>query len=544
MKWSLFGVAGLSAMLLATPANASPGERLRPAASPNAHATTESSQVVPAWTPAATILVTYGRLRPSSAKIGLDHRVTTHLLAALGIAGWAEVSLDLPAAIYQRGTGYDGETINASAQALGDLRVGLKGTILRTPRRGWGLGLGLDMTAPTGDPSALMGWGAVTFAPQVLVDLRLPLGMLWSTNVGYWERPELRQADEVLGDVITLRSALRMPVSMSEQFAFVVEADAAFGLAEGARHPVTLRGGIRGRLRSGMVIGLLGGGAPVQAVGVAGAQVLLSVGFAPPKRLRTEPAFERTPPANAYAWARRELQWESPKATTPTEGDLDGDGVLDVADACPHVAEDLDAVDDDDGCPDLDNDADGLWDDIDLCPLAPEVVNGYLDRDGCPDRRLAEGGGQTFKRFEPRVMLPTLHFTGDEVQLSEQAHKQLADLAELLRLNPWIESITITAYVPRHEQPGQERAWAIARAQAVAEALRTHEIDPTRLHIAEPRALPTGVPARVRLTAKIPVLRASEAGVNETTPPVHVDPAPTDDPSRPKDAVNPDDTSR
>lgn len=67
-------------------------------------------------------------------------------------------------------------------------------------------------------------------------------------------------------------------------------------------------------------------------------------------------------------------------------GDLDTDGVPDVADACLEDAEDVDGYLDDDGCPDVDNDGDGVVDADDACVDEPEDKDGFADDDGCPER--------------------------------------------------------------------------------------------------------------------------------------------------------------
>lgn len=69
----------------------------------------------------------------------------------------------------------------------------------------------------------------------------------------------------------------------------------------------------------------------------------------------------------------------------PRDADHDGDGIGDLGDGCPRVAEDRDGFADGDGCPDPDNDGDGLPDASDACPSAPEDRDGYQDADGCPD---------------------------------------------------------------------------------------------------------------------------------------------------------------
>lgn len=67
------------------------------------------------------------------------------------------------------------------------------------------------------------------------------------------------------------------------------------------------------------------------------------------------------------------------------EPDSDNDGIPDRVDGCPDQAEDLDGVEDVDGCPeakDPDRDGDGVPDKVDACPDQP----GLQQLDGCPDR--------------------------------------------------------------------------------------------------------------------------------------------------------------
>jgi len=65
--------------------------------------------------------------------------------------------------------------------------------------------------------------------------------------------------------------------------------------------------------------------------------------------------------------------------------DRDRDGVRDAEDACPDLAEDRDAFEDADGCPDPDNDRDEVPDERDGAPLVPEDRDSFQDHDGVPD---------------------------------------------------------------------------------------------------------------------------------------------------------------
>ncbi len=501
----------LAGALLSVPASvarAAPGDTVRHAASVTGHIATESSQVLPAWTPCAAVATTYLRRigGDESKPLRVDARLQSNLLVAFGIADHAQLDLSLPMILHQRGTTYEaGRFVTLPGAALGDLRVGARGTILRTPRRGFGLGVGFDVTAPTGDRSALTTLGGPTYTPSALAEYRGVRGITLAANLGYAVRPEVNLASEIGGDAVEYRLAARVPVSPREAFALFAELDGSASMVRGADSPLALRGGFRWSTRGGLVMNLWGGGAIVETLGLPTMQLGLSAGFAPVSRMRTEPAFEGNERPGAVALARahdRALLASAdagPPSAPPARDDPDGDGVLASADRCPSVPEDLDGTDDADGCPELDDDRDGLPDVVDLCPLAPEVVNGYRDLDGCPDRRLADGG-ETFDTFDPRRLLPALHFARGSAQLDATLDAQLDEVAELLRLNPWIERLQVAVYVPATKHPDADRDLADARARALRSALAARGVDAWRVETLPAKTIPEGTAERVRLT--------------------------------------------
>ncbi|MBN2341998.1 MAG: OmpA family protein [Deltaproteobacteria bacterium] len=91
------------------------------------------------------------------------------------------------------------------------------------------------------------------------------------------------------------------------------------------------------------------------------------------------------------------------------ELDRDGDGILDKDDACPDDPEDLNGIDDEDGCPENDMDGDGIKDKFDKCPLVPEDKDGDRDTDGCPEEKeyvgtASAGPSQTSDRDMDRIV--------------------------------------------------------------------------------------------------------------------------------------------
>ncbi len=80
------------------------------------------------------------------------------------------------------------------------------------------------------------------------------------------------------------------------------------------------------------------------------------------------------------------LKKKEPPPPPPKDDDPDKDGIAGAADKCPTDAEDKDAFEDEDGCPDKDNDKDGIADAApDKCLNEPEDKDGFEDEDGCPD---------------------------------------------------------------------------------------------------------------------------------------------------------------
>lgn len=491
-------------------AAAAPGVALeRRTASTSGHPSTESSQVLPKWTPSAGVAIGYEHSFSAagaalgSARADVFARTRADLLFAFGLFDWTELSVDLPLVLRQRVLA---PGLTTTATGIGDLRLGLKGTLLRTPLRGVGLGLMLDVTAPTGSVDAYTGAGAPTWAPQLLFEHRGAWGIVSAINVGYFARPDGRLHGWIVGDAVTWRAALRVPFPPRGNVALVTEAGGSLALVKGARHGVDLRIGLRGQARSGLVVGAYVGGSPVATLGSTQLGGLLSFGWAPPMRTKTTRAFDGSPRPSASAIAMRHdaiaQSHAKPAKKRLDPRDPDADGVLASADRCPRVAEDRDEFEDADGCPELDDDHDAIADAFDLCPRSPELVNGALDVDGCPDRRLADGTVVTTSVLDPATLVPELAFAGGGAELTRASEAELDALVELVRLNPWIERIELAVYVHPSSDAAADRRRADARAQAVVARFTAASVPGWRVRVQEIAAVPDGVAERVRVAVK------------------------------------------
>jgi OmpA-OmpF porin, OOP family len=118
----------------------------------------------------------------------------------------------------------------------------------------------------------------------------------------------------------------------------------------------------------------------------------------------------------------------------PTSHDRDHDGVADDEDACPDIAEDRDADQDSDGCPEEDPDADrdGVPDSEDKCPSAKETINGIDDNDGCPDT----GDPRVIYDDGKFTVLEAIHFETGQATIKEESHALLDQVAMMIKANP------------------------------------------------------------------------------------------------------------
>lgn len=489
-----------------TRVHASPMALPRRTISPEGGVVTESSQVLPKWTPAVAVSLSHESdlVRADAATTGaaaaaeLRSRTRADLGVAVGLFDWIELGVALPVVLRQR---WVDNTAGGPRTGIGDARAGLKGTILRLPRRGLGLGVSFDVTAPTGAIGSHLGLGKPSYAPQLALEFRAARAIRAAFNLGYLARPDTRALGYVAGDELTLRSALRVPLSSRHAVAFVAEIDGRVALVRGARSDVQGFLGLRGATRSGVVIAGYVSGGPGLALGSSEVGGVLSFAWAPPSRTGGAHPFDGSPRPRATALALRHdaLAAREPQAPPPVDPrDPDGDRVVASNDRCPSAAEDTDGFEDGDGCPELDDDHDGIADAFDLCPRAPEIVNGAQDADGCPDRRGTDGSVASFASLDGLVLAPVLEFENGTDELTAAGRAALDAWLELAHLNPWIERLELAIYVHATEDPATDRARALARAAALVGYCRAAGLEPWRVQIKELGAIPATHAERVR----------------------------------------------
>lgn len=163
---------------------------------------------------------------------------------------------------------------------------------------------------------------------------------------------------------------------------------------------------------------------------------------------------------------------EDGNAPDPHDGcpnkDLDGDNVLLPADLCPEIV----GVEPD-GCPPPDTDGDGLVDPSDRCPNEPETRNNFEDGDGCPDEL-----PQEVLKFTG-VIKGILFDTG-EATIRASSFPLLNDAVEVLQRYVDLR-IRVSGHTDSKGNRDRNVKLSQARAEAVREYLESHGVAASRV---------------------------------------------------------------
>lgn len=325
----------------------------------------------------------------------IDRRGMANLQLGLGLGNRVGLSLDLPMVLWQKGVSLQHIVDTSQERDLvpsgsGDLRGQVKVTVVDFEESPLGVAVLVRGSAPTGVRRSLIGeggptaevWGVLEVADGPVRSDGYTVRVAANGGVRIREKASFRGLE--LDEEFVFAGALGLrPVPEVELGA---EVYGAFGGPDVAHRSLEIAPFLKlypGRdvtLTFGGGIGLMPGLGTPDARGFIGGT--LSPSFDP--RVRDRDRDGIVDKRDACINIPEDLDGVEDYDGCP-EDDVDGDNIADEVDACPTVAEDFDGWEDTDGCPELDNDNDGFPDGEDGCPDQPETVNGYLDDDGCPD---------------------------------------------------------------------------------------------------------------------------------------------------------------
>jgi OmpA-OmpF porin, OOP family len=286
-----------------------------------------------AWNAAAWFSYAYRQIvirDPNGVeRVPLQHQLSLDYLASIGVGERLALGVNLPTILYQDGDDIAPLVDNAALPrtALGDVGFNAKATLLPTGELGgFGLGAIARLTTPTGNASSYVSERSVTGELRLLAELRLIAVALQATagaRVRGTEQTYLGEAfghDLPWGLGISLRPQV-LGIDDKGRWTWDLLLRGALAttpsLGASAQSPVLY--GASARYTVGEISAIAGVELPItDAIGSPSVRAVLGLG-----------------------WAPRFL-------------DQDQDGVSDDKDECPELEEDLDGLEDSDGCPEDD----------------------------------------------------------------------------------------------------------------------------------------------------------------------------------------------
>lgn len=172
--------------------------------------------------------------------------------------------------------------------------------------------------------------------------------------------------------------------------------------------------------------------------------------------------------------------------------DTDADGFDDLVDKCKDQAEDKDAFQDEDGCPDPDNDGDGVLDAKDKCPGTTGPVEntgcGVVDRlDNCPEEKGTDKNqGCKAKQLvvitkNQLQILDQVKFVTGKATLSPASNKLLDNIARVLLSHLEIWKVKVEGHTDNIGDAAKNMKLSQDRAQSVVNYLVKKGVAPERL---------------------------------------------------------------
>jgi outer membrane protein OmpA-like peptidoglycan-associated protein len=439
----------------------------------------------------------------------------------VGLFDFLDVGVDIP--LFLMSSGDDPDPAyglkKANGFALGDIRLGIKGTFLGGNGKGFGLALGEDVTFPTATKRNFSGDASLSSTTMLIADYSQD-GWNGAINLGYRLRKNADVAGYTVGDELLFGAGLSAPIicGFLEGIGTAeVRTSASKPFGSKYANAVDLMGGAR--LHFGPVNLLAaGGGGLLQGYGSAAIRGTLMVSYDPP----VEKGCVKDRDGDTVPDPQDKCPDTPGLPSLQGCPDRDGDGIIDSEDACPDVK----GLAEFRGCPDTDKD--GIPDPKDACPTVPGIVKfqGCPDSDndgiedskdkcpkeagpastqGCPDRD-KDGipdnadkcpdiyGKPEFEGCPPPTpasvkltaekieILQVVNFDTNKATIKKDSFQLLQDVSKVLNDNPNIRKIRVEGHTDNVGKPDKNLKLSKDRAASVMKFLvEQGKVDAARL---------------------------------------------------------------
>ena len=440
----------------------------------------------------------------------IEHQWVAHLGASVVLLDGLRLALNLPVALTTDGERVRvGSTIYAveSGASLGDARLAADARLYGRYGDPVTVAVGAQLYAPTGSRESFTGDGKVRFVTRVQLAGQVgPFEYSGRVSLNYRAQRDMLDGAPIGTELAFSATAgisarQRTLLFGAELWGSTVVVDG--GTFDKATTPLELLAGVHWRprdFRAGLGVGpglTRGYGSPV-------VRVLAMVEWAPGLRtdrdgdgiLDVDDACPDVPGA-ASTNPRR-------NGCPLSRVDTDLDGILDSADACPAVPGEASEDPAKNGCPVTDRDHDGVVDGLDACPDAPGVASTIPERNGCPLDEDGDGilipldacptwpgperadpslNGCPLARIEKDQIVITerIEFEFDSARLLESSTPVLTAVLDVMREHLELNVVLIEGHTDDIGDAKYNKDLSERRAESVRHWLIAHGVDVARL---------------------------------------------------------------
>ncbi len=453
----------------------------------------------------------------------VSYQGVAEIYGTLGLFDFLDVGLSIPLVMAGGDDPFDALRGNrwpsqVSGFSLGDIRLGIKGTILGGNGKGFGLAIAEDLSFPTATGHNFAGDELVTSTTNVVLDFSMK-GWQAAINLGVRARKEVQLFGNTADHQLLIGAGVSVPIicgflegvgTLESRTSLLAPFASTYDNAQ------DLMGGLRLNWNGLTLLAAAGGGA-LEEYGSPAWRVAVNVGYqsAPQEKgcikdsdtdgiPDPDDACPTEPGPNATLGCPdrdgdgiQDAEDQCPDAAGPKDlggcPDRDKDGVPDKTDACPDTA----GLSKFNGCPDTDKD--GIPDNTDACPTeaGPARAKGCPDQDGdgildkddkCPDvygKKEFQGcpppTPKTVRVTKEKIeILQQVFFETNKAIIRPESFQILNDVAQVLKDNPNLR-VRVEGHTDNVGNDRKNLVLSQKRAEAVRDYLVKQGVAPDRL---------------------------------------------------------------
>lgn len=217
--------------------------------------------------------------RRASLKL-VNNNISSDFSAALGLFNFMDVGINVPVTFFQDGNNFN--TLRSySAAAVGDLRFDIKFRILKDKPGSLGVGFLSSTSFPTGSRYKFTGDRWLTWEGRFVVDKSFKPVSLFA-NVGYRVAKSVTILATNIDDRITFGGGLAFPIPAGDRsWSLITEVygETVVKHISKTTTPIEVRGGVRKKFKSGIMLNLGGGGGVTDGMGAPDFRIFAGISF-------------------------------------------------------------------------------------------------------------------------------------------------------------------------------------------------------------------------------------------------------------------------